>query len=63
MKPNGEGACHIPPGRCRGERRPRVVLSAMVPVLGTCPGALVTGTVAKWLTISGTSAAIDVSPT
>jgi hypothetical protein len=23
MKPNGERACHTPPGRCRGERRPR----------------------------------------
>ena len=30
---------------------------------GACPGAFVTGTVAKWLTISETSAAIDVSPT
>ena len=34
-----------------------------VPVLGACPGALMTGTVANWLTTSETSAAIDVSPT
>jgi hypothetical protein len=38
-------------------------MSAMVPVLGACLGAPVTETVAKWLTISETSAAIDVSHT